>query len=197
MIRGPAGLRSRGLVVAITTLAFALATRSWLLPQDWALGAGEPALQPVIGTLRFDDAKLYYYLALAFTLVAILLTWLALRGRLGRDLVAMRDNENAARALGVPVRRRKLQAFAVSGALAGLGGSLLAHSQQLLTPVTVELAMHETDAVLESRAEFERAGFDDHRLDPLDVRVRQSRVTDEVEHVALRAIRAGDGSGAG
>jgi ABC-type branched-subunit amino acid transport system ATPase component/ABC-type branched-subunit amino acid transport system permease subunit len=136
VILGLPSLRSRGLVVAITTLAFALATRSWLLPQDWALGSGVPALQPVIGTLRFDDAKLYYYLALAFTVVAILLTWVVLRGRLGRDLVAMRDNENAARALGVPVRRRKLQAFAVSGALAGLGGSLLAHSQQLLTPET-------------------------------------------------------------
>ena len=48
-----------------------------------------------------------------------------------------------------------------------------APSQQLLTPVTVELAMHETDAVLESRAEFERAGFDVERLSPTALIVRR------------------------
>jgi DNA mismatch repair protein MutL len=48
-----------------------------------------------------------------------------------------------------------------------------APSQQLLTPVTVELAMHETDVVLESRAEFERAGFDVERLSPTALIVRR------------------------
>ena len=48
-----------------------------------------------------------------------------------------------------------------------------APSQQLLAPVTIELATHEADAVLESRAEFDRAGFDIERLSPTSLIVRR------------------------
>jgi len=48
-----------------------------------------------------------------------------------------------------------------------------APSQQLLTPVTIELATHEVDAVLESHAEFGRAGFEIERLSPTSLIVRR------------------------
>lgn len=48
-----------------------------------------------------------------------------------------------------------------------------APSQQLLAPVTIELATHEADAVLESRAEFDRAGFEIERLSPTSLIVRR------------------------
>lgn len=133
VVLGLPALRARGLVVAIVTLAFALATRSWLLPQPWAMGDGLEVAQPVIGPYRLDDSKLYYFLALAMLAVAIVLTRMLAGSRFGRDLVAIRDNEGAARALGVPVVARKLQVFAAAGAIAGLGGSVFAHAQQLVT----------------------------------------------------------------
>ena len=94
--------------------------------------AASPPCQPVIGTLRFDDAKLYYYLALAFTLVAILLTWLVAarparpRPRRASATTRTRRARSACRCDAASCRRSPS-----SGALAGLGGSLLAHSQQL------------------------------------------------------------------
>ena len=131
---GPAHPRAR---LPITTLAFALAARSWILPQDWALGNGlkaDAAGHRHAGLRR--PRRLYYFYALVVLgLVATAaVAWFVLRGRIGRDLVAMRDNEGAARALGVSVATRRLQAFVVAGAVAGLGGSLLAHARPLLTP---------------------------------------------------------------
>ena len=54
-------------------------------------------------------------------------------GGFGRMLQALRDNEHAARAFTVPNRMRKLQLYAVSGALAGLGGIVIGHGQSQLT----------------------------------------------------------------
>jgi ABC-type branched-subunit amino acid transport system ATPase component/ABC-type branched-subunit amino acid transport system permease subunit len=135
LVLGVPALRTRGLVFAITTLAFALATRSWILPQDWMMGEGIVPASPVIGGATLDDPREYYYYAVAMITVAAGLTAWALRNRAGRDLVALRDNENAARALGVPVVRRKVQAFLLAGALAGIGGSVFAHGRDLITPM--------------------------------------------------------------
>ena len=133
VVLGLPALRSKGLVLPITTLAFALATRSWILPQDWALGDGRAAAQPVLGSLALDTPKSYYFYALAVLAIAVLVTWYVSRGRFGEELLALRDNENAARALGISRVWRRIQVFVVAGGLAGLGGSLLAHSRPLLT----------------------------------------------------------------
>lgn len=55
------------------------------------------------------------------------------RGTTGRHWLAVRANERAAEALGVPVARVKLGATAVAAALAGLSGVLLGYQQQLVT----------------------------------------------------------------
>ena len=54
-------------------------------------------------------------------------------GGFGRMLQALRDNEHAARAFTVPNRMRMIQLYAVSGALAGLGGIVIGHGQSQLT----------------------------------------------------------------
>src|SRR5205807_4813434 len=89
---GIPALRIRGLMLAVTTLAFALMTSSWLLQQHWSLGAGVIPGRPVIGSLVFTSSKAYYYFALAFLVLA---TWIAAnvqRGGLGRLFIAIRDN---------------------------------------------------------------------------------------------------------
>ena len=117
-------LRIRGLMLAVTTLAFSLMTASWLLQQPWSLGAGVVPGHPVVAGVELTSSKAYYYFALGFLVLA---TWLAAnirKGGLGRLFVAVRDNEDAARAFTVNVWGRKLQAFALAGFLAGVGGAI-------------------------------------------------------------------------
>ena len=124
-IVGLPALRIRGLMLAVTTLAFALA-QGWILSRAWRIGGGRELPTPALGSFRFDTGRRYYFFALA---VLVFGTWLAGNVRqsgLGRSLVALRDNETAARAFTVPATLRALQAFAVAGFLAGLGGAVLA-----------------------------------------------------------------------
>ena len=98
------------------------------------MGSGLKPARPAFGAFEIDSSVRYYFFALAvLTVAAVFTSWLVKRNW-GRELVALRDNEGAARALGVQVVRRRVEAFLVAGALAGLGGSLLAHSRPLITP---------------------------------------------------------------
>ncbi|GAA1373291.1 ABC transporter permease subunit [Catellatospora chokoriensis] len=130
---GLPALRLRGIALAATTLAFALAAEAWLLRLPWLLGDGVPAPKPVWTGYALVLAKDYYLFAL---LMLVLALWLAHRlraGGFGRVVLALRDNEDAARALGVPAPRRKLQVYAAAGALAGLGGVVIGHGQTQVT----------------------------------------------------------------
>jgi ABC-type branched-subunit amino acid transport system ATPase component/ABC-type branched-subunit amino acid transport system permease subunit len=124
---GIPALRLRGLALAVVTLAFALATTQFLLRLPFLIGNGLEPAQPVAGDLSFGVPKNYYLLSLALLAVAM---WLARNMRKrgpGRVLIALRDNEDAARALTVSASRRKLQTYGVAGAMAGLGGIVTAH----------------------------------------------------------------------
>ncbi|GAA2376447.1 hypothetical protein Cme02nite_09630 [Catellatospora methionotrophica] len=130
---GLPALRLRGIALAATTLAFALAAEAWLLRLPWLLGDGISAPKPVWTGYALVLAKDYYLFAL---LMLVLALWLAHRlraGGFGRVVLALRDNEDAARALGVPAPRRKLQLYAAAGALAGLGGVVIGHGQTQVT----------------------------------------------------------------
>ena len=124
---GIPAMRIRGLMLAVTTLGFALAAQAWLFQQPWMLGSGVSPGRPIIGSLKLDTGKKYYAFALIFLVVGVLLYRNIRRGGFGRALVALRDNEDGARAFTVPALRRKLQAFAFAGFLAGLGGAVFGH----------------------------------------------------------------------
>ncbi|MFN2527070.1 MAG: ATP-binding cassette domain-containing protein [Actinomycetota bacterium] len=125
---GLPALRIKGFMLAVTTLAFAVATHLWLLQQPWMLAGGKNPGRPILGSLVLDTAKRYYFFALFFLVVSMWLYRNVRSGGFGRSLVALRDNEAGARAFTVPVTLRKLQAFGVAGFLAGLGGAIYGHS---------------------------------------------------------------------
>lgn len=128
VLLGVPALRVRGLMLAVTTLAFALAAESWLLRQPVAFGgSGVNPGRPVVGTWVADTAKRYYLVVLVVFAVALWLAWNVRRSGFGRLLVAVRDGEPQARAFGIRAWRVKLQAYAVSGFIAGLGGAVYAH----------------------------------------------------------------------
>ncbi|MGH9195559.1 MAG: ATP-binding cassette domain-containing protein, partial [Acidimicrobiia bacterium] len=92
--------------------------------------------RPILLRKEVITVRAYYYIALA---VLVLCGWLvhSLRtGGIGRVLVSIRDNEDVARAFGINSTARKLQAFVVSGTIAGLGGVVLAQSLSRLTIAT-------------------------------------------------------------
>ena len=130
---GIPAMRLRGLALAVATLAFALASTSWLLRLDVFLGDGVAPATPTVFGYPLSFAVDYYLLAL---LLLALGWWFSNNIRhsgFGRIMQALRDNEDAGRAFTVPARMRKLQLYAVSGALAGLGGVVIGHSQSQLT----------------------------------------------------------------
>lgn len=132
---GPILLRLRGPFLAVGSLALGVLVAEWVLvaPVATTLLPG-PVGRPAVGGFSFDDGRAWY-LACGAVLGALLVAAQAFRGtRLGCALIAGRDNEGAAEALGVEVLRLRIGAFAAASAIAGLGGGLLAVHQGGIRP---------------------------------------------------------------
>jgi branched-chain amino acid transport system permease protein len=131
---GLPALRIRGLYLAVTTIAFAVALDSYFLnPVNFSDLVPDATIAPVLFK-RFDmDSQwVKYFFCLGVIAVAIVAVRALRRTRAGRVMIATRDNERGAAALSVPTTLVKLQTFVFSGALAGLAGALYV---VVLTPV--------------------------------------------------------------
>ena len=129
-----AGLR--GSYFALVTLAFAEAFGILAGSLD-ITGGGSGILvklHPGVANFQFADRRAGYALALALLALATLAARQLTRGRFGAQLLAVRENEAAARALGVRAVRVKSTALALSGALTALGGVLYVQSYLYLDP---------------------------------------------------------------
>jgi len=126
----------RGSYFALVTLAFAEVLRILAGAVDWSGGGVGLYLPLHVGaaSLQFASKAGYYYVALALGAGAILVGWMIQRSRLGAWLVAIRDNEDAARALGVDTFACKLKAITISAALTGLGGAFYADYYLYIDP---------------------------------------------------------------
>jgi ABC-type branched-subunit amino acid transport system ATPase component/ABC-type branched-subunit amino acid transport system permease subunit len=138
---GIPALRIRGLMLAVTTLAFAEAAAAWLLSQSWMLGQGVNPLPPSIWGFSLISSKRYYYFSLVVLAVAWYLCRNVWRGGAGRRLTALRDNEYAARSFAVTAVRLKLQVFCFAGFIAGIGGAVFALSLSQITDVQFPLTL--------------------------------------------------------
>ena len=128
LVIGLPALRIRGLFLTVTTLSFALVMPAYLLQQTWVLGDGVDPGRPIVGDTPLDTGRLYYWFALPVLVLATLLARNVRRGGFGRLLVAVRDNEDAARAFTVRASLVKTQGFLLAGFLAGVGGALFGHA---------------------------------------------------------------------
>jgi branched-chain amino acid transport system permease protein len=128
---GIPALRLRGLFLAIITLAFGLAISSLLLG-DTALGrrSTRTLSRPLWLGINFADERSFYYLVLVLLGLAVAATVGLRRSRTARALIACKDHELAAQSFGINVVRARLTAFAISGAMAGTAGVVLAFAQR-------------------------------------------------------------------
>jgi branched-chain amino acid transport system permease protein len=131
---GLPALRIRGLYLAVTTIAFAVALDSYFLnPSNFSSFVPDTTLPPVLfKRYNMDSQWVRYLFCLAVVSLAALVVRALRRSRPGRVMIATRDNQRAADSLAVPTTWVKLQTFIFSGALAGLAGSLYV---LVLTPV--------------------------------------------------------------
>ncbi len=135
---GLPALRLRGLYLAVTSLAFAVATTSYLLnPRFFSwIPQGRIERQPLLGRIDWSTSFAMYHVSL----IALILVFFAVSGirnsRTGRVLLAMRDNETAVSAYGISPTKAKLVAFAISGFFASTAGALVVHHQQALVVET-------------------------------------------------------------
>jgi len=133
---GIPALRIRGLFLAAATLAFTFAANSYLLSDQHFSWIPDqfttiPRL-PLFGRLSLDSSIRYYYFSYAVLLLGILAVLGLRRSRIGRVLIATRENERGVQSYGINVTRAKLVAFAVSGFLAAVAGVLILGGQQTL-----------------------------------------------------------------
>jgi branched-chain amino acid transport system permease protein len=129
-----AGLR--GSYFALITLAFAevfrVAANSAPITHG-GLGLLIRADQRPIN-FQFRDQIWVYYLALGLCLVSLLMAWWLTRSRFGARLVAIRENEDAARALGIDVFTEKVKVLTLSGAMCAAGGTFYAQKYLYIDP---------------------------------------------------------------
>jgi branched-chain amino acid transport system permease protein len=129
LVVGLPALRLRGFFLAVTTLAFALATSAYLLNVQYFSWVPDPdtvVIRPhLFGGISLTSQRTYYYVCLAVLAVAVVAVRGIRRSRTGRVLLALRENERGAQSFGINILRAKLTAFAISGFLAAVGGCLL------------------------------------------------------------------------
>ena len=140
---------ARGLAGAffgIVTLAVAFIAERIAINWDWLGGLnglmGVPSLRPgVPGNEELTDERAVYYLLLAVLALAVALLMRAVRSRRGRALLAIRNHEVRAQALGIDVAREKTRAFALGGAVAGLAGALFVTQFNFASPPLIGFAV--------------------------------------------------------
>jgi branched-chain amino acid transport system permease protein len=89
---------------------------------------------PRSANFQFRDPIWFYYLALALCLLAMLIAWRLTRTRFGARLAAIRENEDAAQALGIDAFREKVKCLTLSGGLCGAGGTVYVQKYIYLDP---------------------------------------------------------------
>ena len=135
MVVGIPALRLKGIYLALVTLVFTEAVRAVLKYEEFAGVTGgatgikgfnylPPSWTGLDG--RADLVTWFFWLSLAILIVVSILSAGLLRSRIGRAMVAVRDNETAAAVMGVNLFSIKTIVFGLSGAIAGVAGSLYA-----------------------------------------------------------------------
>jgi branched-chain amino acid transport system permease protein len=130
-----AGLR--GSYLALATLAIAEAFRIFANSIEYTRG-GLGLLVPLNvdpANFQFSDRRVFYGLALALLATATALAFWLTRSRFGAQLIAVRENEDAAKALGVKVLSTKVLALAMSGSLTAVGGVLYTQTYLYIDPM--------------------------------------------------------------
>ena len=142
---GIPAIRVRGDYLAITTLGFGEIVRiafnnldKWTGGPNGLLGIARPKLW---GWKFSVNATPYFYLVLFLAAVTAYLLFKLSDSKIGRALVAIREDELAASCMGIPTLKIKLYAFGISSFIAGLAGCVFASKQTIITPDSFDFVL--------------------------------------------------------
>ena len=156
MLLGAPTLKLRGDYLAIVTLGFGEIIRIFLNNLDHPVNItngpkGLNQIDPIsifgislgkkLEVFGFELASvtLYYYLFLALVLITILISWRLETSRIGRAWMAIREDEIAAKAMGLNTRNLKLLAFGMGATFGGVSGAMFAGFQGFVSPESFSL----------------------------------------------------------
>ena len=139
---GRLALKLRGAYFVLLTISFAgcvsLVSVNWMELTNGPLGLpGVPALEialPGLPPLSLRTKAAFYYVVLVAVVLAYLVCLALIRSRVGRALVALRENETLAASVGIDGTHYLVLAAVVSAAMAGFGGGLYAHYTRFVSP---------------------------------------------------------------
>lgn len=144
-------LRLRGHYLALAVLGFNVTFE--IVARNWTqLTGGFDGITdiPPVGFFGYqiDDDRGFYFLSLAFVVLAALFGIALRHSRYGRAMIAIRDDELAAGTSSVSVTRTKVLAFVIASMLAGLSGVLYAHHATFIAPQDFEFVRSVTILVM-------------------------------------------------
>jgi branched-chain amino acid transport system permease protein len=133
---GLPALRVKGIYLGIATLSFGFIVEEGLARWESVTGgnAGKTVGAVEMFGWQADSDVKFYFLCLAITVGCTLAVLNILRSPTGRAFVAIRDSEISAQSMGIHLAAYKTLSFAISAALAGVGGALYAHAIRFLSP---------------------------------------------------------------
>ncbi|MCI0528522.1 MAG: hypothetical protein L0Y56_13870 [Nitrospira sp.] len=137
MILGLVTLRLRGDYLAIVTLGFIQIVHLVLNNWDSVTNGPNGILnigRPTLGIFELQQPIHFYYLILAIALVALGVVYRLDQSRIGRAWIAIREDEVAAAAMGIPTIRFKVLAFTLGATWAGIAGSFFAAKFAFISP---------------------------------------------------------------
>lgn len=156
LVLGAPTLKLRGDYLAIVTLGFGEIIRVFLNNLDRPVnitngpkGLGEidpftvmgtPLSRPLdLGFIELPSVTLYYYLFMALVLCSIVICARIEHSRIGRAWMAIREDETAAKAMGINTRNLKLTAFGMGATFGGVSGAMFASFQGFVSPESFSL----------------------------------------------------------
>ncbi len=142
--------RLKGDYFALATLAFAEIFRI-LFNNTKALKGATGILIPYKQdwtVFAFASDRTYFYVISAMVALATVCIWLMMKNKIGLNLVAIRENQDAASSLGVNVLKYKLTAIAVSAAMAAMAGAFYAQYYGFIDPTVAFAAEISVEAIV-------------------------------------------------
>ncbi len=156
MLLGAPTLKLRGDYLAIVTLGFGEIVRIFMnnLDQPYNLTNGPKGISDIdgvhffgidlarpltIGSYEISSVTLYYFLFLALVILTLIVCARLQNSRIGRAWMAIREDEIAAKAMGLNTRNLKLLAFGMGASFGGMSGALFASFQQFVSPESFSL----------------------------------------------------------
>ncbi|MDR3050778.1 MAG: branched-chain amino acid ABC transporter permease [Oscillospiraceae bacterium] len=141
LLLGAIAVRLQGFYLAIATLGFGEILRLIFIEMDWFTGgfSGSQAKYPMIFGARLTKEQTYIGMVVLMVLLMMLVYHLV-NSHTGRALIAMKNSQHAAQAMGISIFKYKLVAFAISSLFAGISGVCYVHFIRYSDP-TVWTAM--------------------------------------------------------